>query len=457
MLSALVLLVLYPIAAQVECKFDESRRNDNYCDCPATSEDETETSACAPVGRFKCRDRNVYFPTSRVGDGVCDCCDGSDEPAGVCQNTCEELDRIERQRQQEIEEQKRRGVNGFMELYKKAKQSCIDNKKSEQELEQAKDTQAEQSPVTRKELRAAERLRDVLTKQYEADIRKSRIEALQVSKLSREDLEDVLVELATDSNLGTKLERLLSSRLSCASKESDDNVEEEEDDNDDEDGEQEEENDAPEEDIIGEEDGPYGEEPDPSKTKKSISTTTTDDKEEDEEEEDCEPIWTEAVPPAPTELETARAKARELREKWDSLNDGEDSGDNNGFVDEKEIDFGPVQVWRGLYKECFTLKKDKYTYQICVFGEFTQDHIRLGKFTRWGRENDYSEMMYEGGEKCYSPAIPRSIKVKIECGESTELVDVFEPSTCVYEALFKTPAACVPDVLPSKDENTCSS
>jgi hypothetical protein len=30
----------------------------------------------------------ALFP-SRVGDGVCDCCDGSDEPGGVCEDTCE--------------------------------------------------------------------------------------------------------------------------------------------------------------------------------------------------------------------------------------------------------------------------------------------------------------------------------------------------------------------------------
>lgn len=32
----------------------------------------------------------MRLPSSRVGDGVCDCCDGSDEPEGACNASCEE-------------------------------------------------------------------------------------------------------------------------------------------------------------------------------------------------------------------------------------------------------------------------------------------------------------------------------------------------------------------------------
>lgn len=47
----------------------------------------------SPAGVFECANRGhrpVRMPSSRVGDGVCDCCDGSDEPAGLCAATCEE-------------------------------------------------------------------------------------------------------------------------------------------------------------------------------------------------------------------------------------------------------------------------------------------------------------------------------------------------------------------------------
>ncbi|XP_045109202.1 uncharacterized protein LOC123503476 [Portunus trituberculatus] len=56
--------------------------NDNYCDCPEDGSDEPRTNACAN-GRFTCLKHTKHFPESIpsgwVNDGVCDCCDGSDE------------------------------------------------------------------------------------------------------------------------------------------------------------------------------------------------------------------------------------------------------------------------------------------------------------------------------------------------------------------------------------------
>lgn len=63
------------------------RLNDDFCDCPDGS-DETFTNACAN-GKFYCtkqlrhktgRGIDVFVPTSRINDGICDCTlDCSDE------------------------------------------------------------------------------------------------------------------------------------------------------------------------------------------------------------------------------------------------------------------------------------------------------------------------------------------------------------------------------------------
>lgn len=71
--------------------------NDNFCD---NGDDEVQTSACSHrtrVALFKCRNSEFVVQeifSSRVGDGVCDCCDGSDEDDTIsnrgitCPNTC---------------------------------------------------------------------------------------------------------------------------------------------------------------------------------------------------------------------------------------------------------------------------------------------------------------------------------------------------------------------------------
>ncbi|XP_055535294.1 uncharacterized protein LOC129724420 isoform X2 [Wyeomyia smithii] len=83
---------------------DWERVNDDYCDCPEDGSDEPSTNACAQ-GRFYCRFQKRHLtgrggytsiPSSWVNDGICDCCDGSDEwlrkqnDGIMCQNICKQ-------------------------------------------------------------------------------------------------------------------------------------------------------------------------------------------------------------------------------------------------------------------------------------------------------------------------------------------------------------------------------
>lgn len=94
--------------------------NDGYCDCPFDGLDEPNTNACsgstiggwAGVNKqkddtnhqlegltFQCTDQpKKFIPVSNLNDGICDCCDGSDETTSTtkCENICDIVMKAER-------------------------------------------------------------------------------------------------------------------------------------------------------------------------------------------------------------------------------------------------------------------------------------------------------------------------------------------------------------------------
>ncbi len=70
-------------------------KNDDFCDDMALGTDEKRSAACTFLPNLKLTfpcsgDNKTSIPLSRIHDSVCDCCDGSDELEGACQNTCEQ-------------------------------------------------------------------------------------------------------------------------------------------------------------------------------------------------------------------------------------------------------------------------------------------------------------------------------------------------------------------------------
>ena len=111
--------------------------------------------------------------------------------------------------------------------------------------------------------------------------------------------------------------------------------------------------------------------------------------------------------------------------------------------------YGEDAVFAVLQGQCFEYTDNEYTYKMCPFdfssqrGKHGGAETRLGSWGEWtGPEGDkHSRMKFSGGQTCWNgPA--RSTEVFLHCGAENVLSAVSEPNRCEYEMHFSTPAVC---------------
>jgi protein kinase C substrate 80K-H len=478
--------------------------NDDYCDCKDGS-DEPGTAAC-PNGSFYCTNagyKPLYIPSSRVNDGICDCCDGTEEynSGVVCENTCKEKGRKERESLQQMAEVTREGFRLKKILIEDWKKAREEKQNKLTELQAGKKSLEDQVEM----LRAVKEEAEVPEKEAKERHQKLWEEQQAASKAQREqelaadvfqELDDNMdgvvsvAELQTHPELDTDGDGTLSEGEAQALFGGDigmdaasfydrvwaavrDKYRSE----------------ALPTDLPapstpdGEE--PKGEQPPtPSRaTEEEEEEEEEETEEEEEEEEDSEvqgeqpkeaPPLQPPQPASPSEEDKMPSydehtqalidAAQEARTKFEeaerSLKEMEESIRN--LEQEISFDFGPHGEFAYLYSQCYELTTNEYVYRLCPFKLVSQkpklggSPTNLGTWGSWaGPDHDkFSAMKYEQGTGCWQGP-NRSTTVRLLCGKETVVTSTTEPSRCEYLMELTTPAACPepPPELPTEGDH----
>lgn len=457
--------------------------NDDYCDCKDGS-DEPGTAAC-PNGSFHCTNtgyRPLYIPSNRVNDGVCDCCDGTDEynSGVVCENTCKEKGRKERESLQEMAEVTREGFRLKKLLIEDWKKAREEKQQKLLELQAGKKSREEQvealralkEEAERPEQEAKERHRK-LWEEQQAAARAQREQELAAEAF--QELDDdadgmvTLAELQTHPELDGDGDGVLSEEEAQALLGGDAHT------------------DAasfhdriwaairdkyrsealptelPEPSMPDLTTAP----PPPTEEEEEVEEEEEEEEEEEDDSEVQEQHPKEAPPPLapPPPASTPEDKmppydqqtqalidaAQEARSRFEeaerSLKDLEES--LRDLEQEISFDFGPQGEFAYLYSQCYELTTNEYVYRLCPFKLVSQkpklggSPTSLGTWGSWaGPEHDkFSAMKYEQGTGCWQGP-NRSTTVRLLCGKETAVTSTTEPSRCEYLMELSTPAAC---------------
>ncbi|XP_015344544.1 glucosidase 2 subunit beta isoform X3 [Marmota marmota marmota] len=467
--------------------------NDDYCDCKDGS-DEPGTAAC-PNGSFHCTNtgyKALYIPSNRVNDAICDCCDGTDEYNSgiICENTCKEKGRKERESLQQMAEVTREGFRLKKILIEDWKKAREEKQKKLIELQAGKKSLEDQVEL----LRAVKEEAEKPEKEAKEEHRRQWEEQQAASRAQREqelaantfqelddDMDGVVsvAELQTHPELDTDGDGVLSEGEAQALLGGDAHT------------------DASSfydrvwaairdkyrSEVLPTE-LPETSSPDVSQPKEepqpSVHLLPTEEEEEEEEEEteeeeeeeEEEEVQGEQPKEAPPPLETPQPAspteedkmppydeqtqafidaAQEARNKFEeaerSLKDMEESIRN--LEQEISFDFGPHGEFAYLYSQCYELTTNEYIYRLCPFKLVSQkpklggSPTNLGTWGSWaGPDHDrFSAMKYEQGTGCWQGP-NRSTTVRLLCGKETVVTSTTEPSRCEYLMELTTPAAC---------------
>ncbi|KAG2130985.1 glucosidase II beta subunit-like-domain-containing protein [Suillus bovinus] len=481
--------------------------NDDYCDCQDGS-DEPGTSAC-PNNKFYCRNEGhigAIIQSSRVNDGLCEqeCCDGSDEPSGVCQNTCQEVG-AEYRKKTEAERKLRKTGSKIRSSYiayahkeKKRLEALIADLVKEIETREKEVERLRDIAERAESLSAAELERKKKSPLYQSLlVHHTALKSLQKEHkkhMEREKaLGDILTSLRTGYNPNYQDMAVLEAVRGWEAlaglphindvRKGDDG-----------------EADTTAENLTTEEDVEDENFWNAAKIEKELDQLLKTDHVTLLLEHDqlVGPASTQSLlfeisaylPDAllpsyhsfrdsvlsalsvfgigrgaasDTSAESNRARvALSDAEHSLKLTQDEQRTANEDLLDLFDPDgFGPEGEWKKLDGMCLSKDTGDYTYEVCLFDEARQipksggSGFSLGKFSSWnkvarpGELEYYTRQHYTQGAKCWNGP-HRSVELVLTCGIENTLLTVAELEKCEYQITGTTPALC----RPMEDEHT---
>ncbi|KAJ1310997.1 hypothetical protein OPQ81_009505 [Rhizoctonia solani] len=480
--------------------------NDDFCDCPDGS-DEPGTSAC-PNGIFYCANEGhigATIKSSRVNDGICEpeCCDGSDEPSGICPNQCKEIGekyRAEREAERKLRKTGAKIRSSYISYAKKevtrlkgaiaSLKKEVEEKRSEEArlkaaLEHTESVDAaalehqKQSPLYQSLLAHNSALTSLRSKQAELQGKLDTLEDI-LSNLKRSYNPNYQDMGVLEAVRGWDAYHGIEPESESATKQAEEG--------------------EPESETVPEKQ--------PETIKEDEWTTAKLDElaradhvalllehsrhvsgpqDGNGAESTLDTIqayvpdalvptflriksWLTGSSGASTSGETSEATVnarnahnsavnalrnseRELKDSEEALTKLESGGH-----------FGKDGEWKKLDGTCLEKDTGEYTYSVCLFGSATQksnrDHAshNLGRFSGWndkegvapGSYEYYTRQYYRGGARCWNGP-ERSVIFDITCGTENTIQTIAEPEKCEYLFTGTSPALCWP--LDEKADN----
>jgi len=412
-------------------------RGADHCEEPGSSE--------CPNAKILCRNEGFFpsdLPVSMAEDGVCDCCDGSDEPAELCSNHCAHL---AQKRKDELNKRIETLLRGLKARAGYAAEPQIDQEQKKTDAEQlSQQIRMQEKEVTRLEQKKRE---SEAEEEKERKLMKKRASKQKIEAEYENgdfEVEDDAVELddmeydenGDDSAYGTD-----------EVSESSDEIEHSEAEEVQEEGFEDFESEDEEDELDSHDEEIAMDEPEDAGHNDHNEDVLTEEEEEiarkymkpaewDDEEDG---IW--EPPNATAEAEEARSAHKSAKGKLDDMKERKDEAEKLAWRN-----YGRDKALSHLDGICLELSSPEYSYKVCPYGEAHQSNVRLGTFEALQDEED--TMLFTGGQPC-GGGPRRQLTLVFECGESDELMSVEEPEMCKYHAVAQSPIGCFQSQLES--------